>query len=97
MLFMTKKRTILLLFTLIFFVCTYVTVHSYWKKNQPATYPAISDVQIKKQADSAAGQLQKLQSNLVEATKAKNEIDHQYSSLVAQKNTLLQKKGGNNE
>lgn len=95
--FMTKKRTILLLFTFIFFVCTYVTVHSYLKNNQPATYPAISEAKIQKQADSVAGQIQKLQSNLAAATQAKNAIDHQYSNLVAQKNALLQKEGGNNE
>ncbi len=95
--FMTKKRTILLLFTLVFFVSTYVTVHSYLKNNQPTTYPAISELKIQKQADSVAGQIQKLQSNLAAATKAKNAIDYQYSNLVAQKNALLQKEGGNNE
>ncbi|WML51079.1 hypothetical protein RCG17_16425 [Neobacillus sp. PS3-12] len=95
--FMTKKRTILLLFTFVFFVSTYVTVHSYLKNNQPTTYPTISEVKIQKQANSVAGQIQKLQSNLVAAAKAKNAIDHQYSNLVDQKNALLQKEGGNNE
>ncbi|WP_416828154.1 hypothetical protein [Ectobacillus polymachus] len=95
--FMTKKRIILLLFTFVFFVSTYVTVPSYLKNNQPTTYPTISNDQIQKQADSVAGQIQKLQSNLDEATKAKNAIDNQYSNLVAQKNALLQKEGGNNK
>lgn len=95
--FMTKKRTILLLFTFVFFVSTYVTVHSYLKNNQPTTYPTISEVKIQKQANSVAGQIQKLQSNLVAAAKVKNAIDHQYSNLVDQKNALLQKEGGNNE
>jgi hypothetical protein len=95
--FMTKKRTILLLFTFVFFVSTYVTVHSYLKNNQSTTYPTISEVKIQKKANSVAGQIQKLQSNLVAATKAKNAIDHQYSNLVDQKNALLQKEGGNNE
>lgn len=94
---MTKKRTILLLFTFVFFVSTYVTVHSYLKNNQPTTYPTISNVQIQNQADSVAGQIQKLQSNLDEATKAKNAIDNQYSNLIAQKNALLQKEGGTNK
>jgi hypothetical protein len=94
---MTKKRSILLLFTFVFFVSTYVTVHSYLKNNLPTTYPTISKVKIQKQANSVAGQIQKLQSNLVAATKAKNAIDHQYSNLVDQKNALLQKEGGNNE
>jgi hypothetical protein len=94
--FMTKKRTILLLFTFVFFVSTYLRVHSYLKNKQPTTYPTISAVQIQKQADSVAGQIQKLQSNLVEATKAKKAIDNQYSNLVAQKKALLQKEGGNN-
>lgn len=93
----TKKRTILLLFTFVFFVSTFVTVHSYLKNNKPTTYPTISDAQIQKQADSVAGQVQKLQSNLADATKAKKAIDHQYSNLVAQKDALLQKEGGNNE
>jgi hypothetical protein len=97
MLFMTKKRTILLLFSFVFFVSTYVAIHSYMKNNQPTAYPTISEAPIQKQADSVAGQIQKLQSNLVEATKAKNAIDHQYSNLVDQKNVLLQKVGGNNE
>jgi hypothetical protein len=95
--FITKKRTTLLLFTFVFFVITYVTVHSYLKNNQPTTYPTISEVKIQKQANSVAGQIQKLQSNLVVAAKAKNAIDHQYSNLVDQKNALLQKEGGNNE
>jgi starvation-inducible outer membrane lipoprotein len=95
--FMTKKRTILLLFTFAFFVSTYVTVHSYLKNNLPTTFPTISEVKIQKQANSVAGQIQKLQSNLMAATKAKNAIDHQYSNLVDQKNALLQKEGGNNE
>jgi cell division protein FtsL len=89
--FMTKKRTILLLFTFVFFVSTYVTVHSYLKTNKSTTYPTISDVQIQKQADSVGGQIQKLQNNLVEATKTKDAIDNQYSNLVVQKNALLQK------
>ncbi len=95
--FMTKKRTILLLFTLVFFVSTYIKVHSYLKNKQPTTYPTISDAKIQKQTNSVAGQIQKLKSNLVEATKAKKAIDNQYANLVAQKNALLQKKGGNNE
>lgn len=95
--FMTKKRIILLLFTFVFFVSTYVTVHSYLKNNKPTTYPTISEVKIQNQANSVAGQIQKLQSNLVAAAKAKNTIDHQYSNLVDQKNALLQKEGGNNE
>jgi hypothetical protein len=93
--FMTKKRTILLLLTFVFFVGTYVTVHSYLKNSKPATYPAISDNKIQKQVESVSGQIQQLQSNLSEATKAKNAIDNQYSSLVTQKNALLQKEGGN--
>jgi hypothetical protein len=67
------------------------------KNKQPTAYPTISAVKIQKQADSVAGQIQKLQSNLSEARKAKNAIDNQYSNLVSQKNALLQKEGGNNE
>lgn len=92
---MTKKRIILLLFTLVFFFTTYVTVHNYLKNNQPTTYPTISDVQIQKQTDSVAGQIQKLQSKLVGAIKVKNTIDNQYSNLVVQKSALLQKEGRN--
>lgn len=95
--FMTNKRTVLLLFSFVFFVSSYVSVHSYLKNNQPNTYPSVSDKQIQKQADSVAGQIQKLQSNFVVATKTKDVVDNQYSNLVAQKNALLQKEGGNNE
>lgn len=85
------RRSILLLFTIGFSVGSYMAVQRYLHNNKPTVYPAVSTVQIQKQSVAANGQIQKLQSSLTEATKAKTAIDKQYSNLMVQKNTLTKK------
>lgn len=85
------KRTVLLLFTFGFCFCFYIGVKQYLHDNKPTVYPAVSNVQLQKQTATANGEVQKLQSSLSEANKVKTAKEKQYSTLIAEKNTLTKK------
>ncbi|MCM2535257.1 hypothetical protein NDK43_26490 [Neobacillus pocheonensis] len=85
------KRSVLLLFTFGFFVCSYTAIQRYLHNNKPTVYPAVLNVQLQKQNAAANGEVQKLQSSVSEAKKVKTATDKQYSNLMAEKNSLTKK------
>lgn len=91
MFFIFIKRSILLSFTLIFSIGSYMAVQRYLDNNHPTVYRTVSNVQIQKQTSNVKGLIHKLQSSLPEAKKVKTAIDQQYSNLIAEKNTLTKK------